>query len=110
MSQPVPLDDLLAAASSAAEAHVGACSSWLYESEELEVDDWPPSPAVDAFDSCDTCVIREALAAAWPVFVAGVLAQLRSAGEMDAASAATLLERELPKAPPLPLVPPTERN
>lgn len=93
MPQPIP--DELIDASTAASAHVDACAAWLLEAEELEVDAWPPSPAVDAYDGCDTCVVREALAAAWPVFLAAVTARLRAAGEMDAASAAALLEREL---------------
>jgi hypothetical protein len=84
---PDPLAALPDAATRAATDHVGACSRWLFETEEMEVDAWPPSPAVGAFDGCDTCAVREALAAAWPVWLAGVLDQLRADGHPDAADA-----------------------
>jgi hypothetical protein len=101
-----PIAGAVAAAEAAATAHVGACSQWLYESEELPVDEWPESPAVGPFDGCDTCVVREALAAAWPAWLAAVLAQLRTCGEGDTTVAADLLERVAAEhAPPIPAPP-----
>lgn len=49
----------------AAEKHLIACMEALYEQDggnEVE------SPASGPFCGCETCVIREVLYAAWPIF------------------------------------------
>lgn len=52
-----------------AEAHLSACHEALFA--EQDADDCsmiPESPASAPFCGCDTCVVREVLYAAWPVF------------------------------------------
>jgi hypothetical protein len=96
---PLPID-VAGAAQAAAEAHVGACSEWLFASEELPAEEWPEFPAVGAYCGCATCTVREAVAAAWPVWLAGVLAQLR--GDGHHAAAADLERAAARVAPPVP--------
>lgn len=59
----------------AAEAHLDACQEAEWEAEELlaaggDMADAPESPASAPFCNCQTCVVREVLYAAWPVFEA----------------------------------------
>jgi hypothetical protein len=62
-----PPVDVGVAAQEAAEAHLAAC--WAAHDAQ---DDGGvlPSPATGPFDGCETCCVREILAAAWPVFLA----------------------------------------
>lgn len=60
-----------------AEAHLQACSDWAQWYEEGgEESGYPkpdvPDPSVGPYCGCDTCIIRETLAAAWPVIEAAV--------------------------------------
>lgn len=62
-------------AQKAAEAHLAACQEAEYAFEEILMEggdpaDAPESPACAPFCSCETCVVREVLYAAWPVFEA----------------------------------------
>lgn len=57
----------------AAEKHLAACQEAEWGAEELlgaggELADTPESPACGPFCGCETCVVREVLHAAWPVF------------------------------------------
>jgi hypothetical protein len=61
------LDELADRASEIVAAHLAACEQ---AAEAIEaIDDpalWPPSPALAPFCGCDTCLVRETLAAIWP--------------------------------------------
>jgi hypothetical protein len=54
----------------AAEAHLAACWEAFYVETEND-DEYDgealPSPAIGPFCGCETCVVREVLAGAWPV-------------------------------------------
>jgi hypothetical protein len=50
----------------AAERHLLLCWEASYEEENAEVGTEVPSPAVGPFCGCETCVVREVLAGAWP--------------------------------------------
>ena len=66
--QDPPARDYGREAQVAAEAHVAACFDAYYANEELE--DGQPEvggPESAPFDGCDTCQVREALFAAWPL-------------------------------------------
>lgn len=54
-------------AQQAAEKHLAACYDALVE-EEDDPEKWPESPASAPFCGCETCVVREVLYAAWPVW------------------------------------------
>lgn len=80
------MDDPGYAAQQAAEAHLDACEEALWAEEELEDGaELPDSPACAPFCGCQTCVVREVLFAAWPVFTAATAALLRAAGHPAAA-------------------------
>lgn len=51
----------------AAELHLAACMEALWAYEE-EGDEDVESPASAPFCGCDTCIVREILWAAWPIF------------------------------------------
>lgn len=51
----------------AAERHLAACWEAFYAEEEAEDDQEVPSPAIGPFCGCETCVVREVIAGAWPV-------------------------------------------
>jgi hypothetical protein len=54
-----------------AEAHMEAVWAAFYADEEAEPGDAEvPSPAVGPFCGCETCVVREVLAGAWPAIEA----------------------------------------
>ncbi len=55
------------AAHDAAEQHLKACWEAFYAQEDCETDEVIASSAFGPFCGCDTCVVREVLAAAWPV-------------------------------------------
>lgn len=52
----------------------------------------------DCCGECRSCEAGIVVAAVWPVFLAAVVAELRASGELDAATAATYLERDLDPA------------
>jgi hypothetical protein len=58
-------DALAGRAQQAAEDHLAACEAALWREEEGE--DGPESPAHAPYDGCDTCMVREVLAAVWPI-------------------------------------------
>lgn len=75
MSEPQEIDYGFEA-QKAAEAHLDA----IYEFEEAYEQDWPDkdlmdTPAIGPWCGCQTCVVREALHAAWP--------SLREAARME---------------------------
>lgn len=75
--------DLAYEAFTAAEKHLEE----LDRLEELETDtgeeqEWPDTAG--PYCACDTCTLREALFAAWPVFLDGVAEVLRDGGHEDA--------------------------
>jgi hypothetical protein len=55
------------AAHQAAQQHLTKVWEALYAQEEAEDGEDIDSPAFGPFCGCETCVIRETLAAAWPV-------------------------------------------
>ena len=55
----------------AADAHLTAVWNHFHSEEEY-VDPDVPSPAVGPFCGCQTCEVREVLAAAWPIIQEGV--------------------------------------
>jgi len=62
------MDDPGWAAHQAAEKHMAKVWAAFYAEEEAEDGvDSIESPAIAPFCGCETCVIRETLAAAWPV-------------------------------------------
>lgn len=71
-SQALPLPaDVGVLAQRAAETHLAACEVAQFELEECgsaDPADWPESPASAPFCGCQTCMVREVLHAAWPVF------------------------------------------
>ncbi len=59
--------DMFYAMQMAAERHLALCEDALEAEEEAEdLENLPPSPAVGPFCGCQTCVVREVLAGAWP--------------------------------------------
>lgn len=52
-------------AHAAAERHLNACHAAMYAEEDGEPD--VENPAIAPFCGCQTCVVREALHAAWPI-------------------------------------------
>lgn len=53
----------------AAERHLAACHDALWAwSEREDGEPEPESPASAPFCGCDTCVVREVLYAAWPIY------------------------------------------
>jgi hypothetical protein len=55
----------------AAEAHLSACWEAHYAEEEAEDGaEEVPSPAFGPFCGCETCIVREVIAGAWPVIEA----------------------------------------
>ncbi len=63
-----------------AEIHLDLCDAALYaqeagvEDEDELLGQAPASPAVGPYCGCQTCVVREVLAIAWPIFHAAALA------------------------------------
>ena len=60
-----------------AAAHLDACNEWqaYYEEGGKEGGNPPPrvpDPAIGPYCGCDTCIVRETLAAAWPVIEAAI--------------------------------------
>ena len=53
-----------------AEEHLAACEEALH-------DELPESPATAPYCGCDTCMVREVLAAAWEALQEGVKAETR---------------------------------
>lgn len=70
MTSPAP--DIEDAPFAAAHAHVEACEAVNDEYEETgDLEVLATSPAVDPYDGCTTCQVREAVSAARPVILAG---------------------------------------
>lgn len=63
----------------AAERHLAAVNDAYWREEEGED---VASPAFAPYDGCDTCVVREVLAGAWPVMVEMVDHKRRHGGEL----------------------------
>jgi hypothetical protein len=63
----------------AAERHLAAVNDAYWREEEGES---VASPAFAPYDGCETCVIREVLAGAWPVMVEMVDHKRRHGGEL----------------------------
>jgi hypothetical protein len=61
-----PKTDIGILAQRAAEKHLDACheAMWAWEEGDDEIE----SPASAPFCGCDTCIVREVLWAAWPIF------------------------------------------
>jgi hypothetical protein len=68
----------------AAERHLNACWDAHYAEEEAEDGaEEVPSPAVGPFCGCETCIVRECIAGAWPVIEAYFSLQIIRARERD---------------------------
>jgi hypothetical protein len=64
-------DDPGFAMQTAAERHLNAVWEAHYAQEEAEDEQEEiPSPAVGPFCGCETCIVREVIAGAWPVIEA----------------------------------------
>lgn len=69
----------------AAEQHLDACDAWLAYYDDPDEQERPAGddPASAPYDGCQTCLIREALHAAWPVIEEAV-----RSGDFDSDGAA----------------------
>lgn len=65
---PAEYHDVGYEAQQLAEAHLIACSEAMYDAYEDE--EPPESPAFGPYCGCDTCIVREVLASAWPALEA----------------------------------------
>lgn len=61
-------------AQAAAEAHLEACFTALFEESEDGTPQWPETAA--PFCGCETCTVREVLHAAWPILLEAARAEV----------------------------------
>lgn len=110
-----PRVDHLDAAQRAAEAHLAACSAaeWAYE-ETGDLAELAASPATGSgCMGCDTCTVREVLAAAWPhalAYGADLIVERFPHADPALAAAVELLRAEAQRMalPPAPARPDTD--
>jgi hypothetical protein len=64
--------DWAAEAQRAAETRLALCAEWRDHYENDGDEPTEPDPSCAPYCGCDTCVVREILDAAWPIFLEGV--------------------------------------
>jgi hypothetical protein len=63
-------------AQQAAEARLALCEQWRWHYDDGDPEPEEPDPSIAPYCGCDTCIVREVLAAAWPIVEQAVREEL----------------------------------